>query len=198
MAWSGLNFRASSSFVTDGSGYTYVLPTDSSGTSRGGYTFGYVSTSGNDARDRSAALDARIAGMHFAPASRNAFRWTLPSGAGTYNVRILMGDNDAGWSHQCVIKDGAGGSTLATITGTASAARWVDTDGVTTITAANVASDAFGDIQLTFSNTVAEFQFGNGSSSPHSTIAHIALEFVSGGGSSIAAISHYYRMMRSA
>lgn len=195
MAWSGLNFRSTSGYVSNGTGETHVL-VDTYPTTRSGLTFGYTSTTGLVQRDRSASIDRRIAGMHFGAAAGRTFRFDLPSGAGTYRVRVLFGDNDAGWSHQCVIKDGAGGSTLATITGTTSSgARWLDADGTTTITAANVAADAFGDIELTFTASLAEFVLGNGTNSPHSTIAHIALEPVAGG-SAIAAISHYYRMMQ--
>lgn len=186
MAWSGLNFRSTIAFVTDGSGETYVR-VDTYPTTRGGLTFGYTSLTGLEFRDRSASLDRRIAGMHFGPAAGRTFRFDLPGGAGTYRVRVLFGDNDIGWSHQCVIKDGAGGSTLATITGTTSSARWLDADGTTSITAANVAADAFGDVELTFTASVAEFVFGNGSSSPHSTIAHIAVEAVSSGSTGTAA-----------
>jgi len=196
MAWSGLNFRATSGYVSNGTGETHVL-SDSYPTTRDGLTFGYTSLTGVDYRDRSASIDRRIAGMHFGPAAGRTFRFDLPGGAGTYRVRVLFGDNDAGWGHQCVIKDGGGGTTLATITGTTSSARWLDADGTTSITAANVASDAFGDVELTFSASLAEFVLGNGSSSPHSTIAHIAVEQVSGGGSSIAPIAaqHQFMMM---
>lgn len=178
MPWTGLNFRGNPGFAADPSGTTPVYVTDGVGTSRGGQSFGYVSLSGLDYRDRSASLDGRIASFHFQPASGRVFRWTLPNGAGTYKVRVLCGDNDAPWSHRVVIKDGAGGTTLATISGSTSAGRWMDATGATGITAANVAADAFGDITLTFANTVVEFQFGDGSSNPHTFIAHVAVQQV--------------------
>ena len=176
MAWTGLNFRGLPGFAADPAGTTYVLTSDALGTVRGGQTFGYVSLTGLDYRDRNASLDGRIASFHFRPASGRVLRYNLSGGPGTYQVRVLCGDNDAGWSHRVVIKDGAGGTTLATINGTTAAGRWMDATGATNITAANVAANAFGDITLTFATSVAEFTFGDGSTDPHTLIAHIAFQ----------------------
>lgn len=93
----GINFRASSGFVVDGANETYCLADDLYGsTSRGGFTFGWESgmLSTND-RDRSNAVDRRLAGINFDGNVNDAiFRLDLPA-AGTYEVRIAAGDASA-------------------------------------------------------------------------------------------------------
>lgn len=176
MPWYGLNFRGDPGFAADPAGTVPVYISDALGTVRSGQTFGYVTLAGLDARNRNASIDGRIASFHFRPASGRVFRWNLPEGPGTYKLRVLCGDNDAGWPNRVVVKDGAGGTTLATINGTTATGRWMDATGATTITAANVAANAFGDITITFTSGVAEFTFGDGSSDPHTVIAHLALQ----------------------
>jgi hypothetical protein len=194
MARSGVNFRSTSGYVSDGSGETYQLA-DIYPTTRGGLTFGYVSTTGVNPRDRNSGINRRIAGMHFISTGTPEWKLDLPNGAGTYNVWVLLGDNDAGWAHTCVIKDG--GTTKATITASTATARWLDANGTNSRTAANIAADTFDPVSVTFSGTTASFVLGNGSGN-NSTIAHIAVELSGGGGSSIAPISMNFNRLRRA
>ena len=97
----GFDFRNTSTFVTDPSGDTFVGPTTAYPTKNNEGTFGWVKTSLVQARDRSTAVDPRLAGINFvnngAPAT---FYVDLPS-AGTYNLSLALGD--AGYQ-QCWVQ----------------------------------------------------------------------------------------------
>lgn len=198
MAYVGINFRATAAYVTDAAGYTYTQTAagvDTYPTTRGGLTFGYVgSTTGLTTRDRSASNDPRVAGCHYVPSGSPGvsmtFQVDLPAGAGTYNVRVLMGDNASGWTHALDIKDGA--TTLASISSlTTATARWVDIDGTNTLTNANVAADAYGFEELTFAGSSATFVFG-GLTGNNSFMACVEFEEVGGGGGSSNGAAAYY------
>ena len=62
----GFDFRNTPTFVTDPSGDTYVGPTTAYPTKNNEGTFGWVKTSLVQARDRSTAVDPRLAGINFA------------------------------------------------------------------------------------------------------------------------------------
>src|SRR5271165_2497256 len=112
----GFDFRNTSTFVTDPSGDTYVLPTTAYPTKSNGTTFGWVKTSLVYGRDRNAQLDPRLAGINYATnGSPATFYVDLPS-AGTYNLSLAMGD--AGYqqcSPQCQIQFLDGSTVLATV-----------------------------------------------------------------------------------
>lgn len=128
----GINFRATSGYVTDSAGETYCLA-ESYPTTRGGWTFGWVNAINNDggSRDRDSAIDRRLAGQNFQwnDGTQSTFQVDLPS-AGTRSVRLALGDAGFGPGYSyCQIKDGS--TPLLTVT---------DTNG----TAANVWDDATG------------------------------------------------------
>jgi len=200
MARTGYNFRSTAAYVTDGSGESVINAEEAGSVSfvypAGPDGSGYVSTTGLVYRNRSTGIDRRIAGAHYPNGTGTAeFKVDLPDGPGTYNVWVLMGDNSAGWNHQCVIKDGA--TTLTTLTGTTATARWLDTGGTATRTAANIAADTFDPLELTFSGGTAHFVLGNGVGTG-SFLAQIAFEATGGGGSSSAPISLNYNRLRRA
>jgi hypothetical protein len=88
----GLNFRATSAYVTDGADETYVLGTDAYPTTRDGATFGWESGFASaNTRNRNTSPDQRIAGVHFDTNGDAVFRIDLPS-AGTYSVGLAAGD----------------------------------------------------------------------------------------------------------
>lgn len=97
----GINFRATSGYVTDGTNETYEIGTSANypRTTPQGNTVGWEQTSGN-ARDRSTSVDRRLAGLHFQTIQAD-FRIDLPT-AGSYNVRAAFGDmsssSDTKWS----------------------------------------------------------------------------------------------------
>ena len=66
-AWAiGFDFRASSNYVTDPAGDTYVLPSTAYPTTFNGVNFGWTNVSLVQARNRSTGVDPRLAGMNFA------------------------------------------------------------------------------------------------------------------------------------
>ncbi len=193
MAYYGLNFRASSGYVTDGSGETYVIDTDSGSFTRGGIsmTLGGTSISGNG-RDRIAIIDRRLAGLVFQAngGAVTTLAITLPDGPGTYNVWVALGDDSSQHTNQkLVIKDNT--TTKLTITGNMSAAsRWFDANGVERNSstwptfAKGGASEASGAASVAFSSSSMVLEWGNTTGTSLTVLAHVGWEFVSGGGGS--------------
>ena len=92
-AWAiGFDFRASSNYVTDPPGDTYVLPTTAYPTNFNGVNFGWTNVNLIQARNRSTSVDPRLAGMDYASnGSPGTFYVDLPA-SGTYNVSLALGD----------------------------------------------------------------------------------------------------------
>jgi hypothetical protein len=175
-AWDsiGLNFRASSAYVTDGTGETYVLK-DEYPTTRGGVTFGYsdvpVSVSFVQSRDRSTSVDQRLAGMH--QFSNNGDSWEFRvalDAAGTWEVCLALGDAEYGRTNQLKIYDDT--TLLDTINGSSSGGQFVDTDE-TTHYAASWPDDNTC-VEYTFSSTTANFVLDS-SAGGDTGLAHIYL-----------------------
>jgi hypothetical protein len=179
VAFSGINFRASSGYVTDGSGETYCLTNGANDlypTTRGGLTFGGVTNFEWDSRDRNSGNDRRLAGMLFVAASGKQWKLDLPDGAGEYTIRIAVGDPDGGGggTYTAIIKDGT--TTLLTVTGTPGGNEFLDASSTVRTAAAWPGSNTTANI--TFSGTVLTLESGAAC-----RIAHIAVEKVTGGGS---------------
>ncbi len=193
MAYHGINFRATSGYATDGSGETHSLG-EAYPITRGGETFGFSIDMTGSARDRDNTLDRRLVGGVFRPNNAGVvkFFFDLPEGAGTYDVRLALGDVANPQNHRCLIRDGDGGTVLATInddTGTPDVS-WLDANGVERVglpdglptpstkwPLANTAN------QLAFTGTQMVLDLGDHSSGTNSTfIAHVSMDFISGGG----------------
>lgn len=97
MTTTGIDFRATSTFVTDPANCTYCLG-DAYPTTRGGLTFGWLAGAGSTTRDRSTSVDVRLAGINGTSGS-GTFRVDLPA-TGTYNIGIAMGDAGSNQSGQ--------------------------------------------------------------------------------------------------
>jgi hypothetical protein len=94
----GINFRATSGYVTDGTDETYCRADDAYPTTRGGWTFGWeaIPAITND-RDRTTITDRRLAGVNFSGSTTFTdarFRVDLPS-AGNYDIHAAFGDDQA-------------------------------------------------------------------------------------------------------
>ena len=125
----GLNFRATSGYATDGTNETYVLAGDTYPTTRGGVTFGYTGgmPSGNG-RNRSTSVDRRLAGMHFDSSTADAvFRLDLPA-AGSYEVRMALGESTLANTHGGDLTDGV--STLISIPNASNSTPFTDSTNV--------------------------------------------------------------------
>ncbi len=106
----GINFRGTSTYVTDGANETYCLA-DAYPTTRGGATFGWLSAV--FAADRNATVDRRLAGINFNGAGPETFQLDLPAAG---NVTIYLGLGDAAASHTgvtAVFKDNS--TTMFTV-----------------------------------------------------------------------------------
>lgn len=107
----GINFRQTSGYVTDGTNETYCVG-DAYSTSRGdcgggvAAVFGWESGfSAGNTRDRNAVVDRRLAGINFDTTTVNAvFRLDLPS-AGTYEIRLALGDASTSLYKGGLVKD---------------------------------------------------------------------------------------------
>lgn len=109
----GINFRATSGYVTDNAGETYSLG-EAYPTTRGGITFGWDVDSTAHSRDRNSGNDRRLAGIVFENATTRELRVDLPA-AGTYPVKVAFGDAGFDQAQQkWSIKDGAS-TTLDTV-----------------------------------------------------------------------------------
>lgn len=174
----GINFRATSGYVTDPAGTTYTLG-DAYPTTRGGVTFGWESLSNMNTRDRNSGVDARLAGVNWevAGAGTTEFRIDLDA-ANAKDVRLALGDAvfssaDYGSAYAWTIRDST--TSVATPGGSAAAGSFRDATSVE-LTAANwPASNAV--VNHTFSTTILRVKPGNNSS----PIAHIRVTDAGGG-----------------
>lgn len=182
MAFLGINFRATSGYVTNGTDETHSLG-ETYPTTRGGLTFGFSSSAAANARDRNSGIDRRLAGMVGQPnaSGTNDFRLDLPGGAGTYRIKLALGDAEFGQNHRCLILDGTGGSTLATINNATLTGQWVDAGNTVRFSASGWVTDN-ATIELTFTANHLVLRLGSHSSgSSSTTISHLAIEQVGGG-----------------
>jgi uncharacterized membrane protein len=88
----GFDFRASSNYVNDPPGDTYVLPSTAYPANFNGVNFGWTNTNLIQARNRNNQIDPRLAGMNYASnGSPGTFYVDLPA-SGTYNLSLALGD----------------------------------------------------------------------------------------------------------
>ena len=111
----GVNFRSSSTYVTDPTGFVAQTDFTLYSPSRG-YGYLAISSGSNGRRNRTTALDPQLAGLHFSNAGFK-FRIDLPNGPGRYRLRAVhcdsSSDNPTGFRYW----DGQGGQELAYVAG---------------------------------------------------------------------------------
>ncbi len=169
----GINFRASSGFVTDGTNETYCLGgSDAYPTARGGFTFGWV-TSFTDVRDRNAGVDRRLAGINFCPQIGDYFRLDLPS-TGNYDIHLALGDDSGGNPVEWKLQDTT--TLLATYTGTPGSGNFQDASGAT-LSAANWPGSEAPLANKTFATTQVRL-VANGTG--NNVVAHLRVVAVAG------------------
>jgi len=123
----GINFRATSGYVTDGANETYCEASDTYPTTRGGCTFGWDNSTGVSELNRNSGVDRRLAGINYLSKTNlsRTFRLDLPS-AGTYEIHLAIGDMNAATNCGCVVRDGAT-TNIITLTGdTSGSAKFKD------------------------------------------------------------------------
>lgn len=174
----GFNFRQTVGFVTDvapavfiGASSTYLYPF-----SAGGQNVGWDSTADIDSRNRLNTNDARLAGIVFEAnngAAAKVFRLDLPA-AGTYNIRVALGDASASQTIRWELLDNTTQLALINNVTTSAANRFLDATGVER-TNANWAANNVA-ITKTFATTTLFFKIGGSSAGNSSTIAHFYIE----------------------
>lgn len=179
----GINFRSTAGYVTDPAGTTYCIG-DTYPTTRGGWTFGWVSGSGpgSNLRDRNNSIDPRLAGINFHSGSFTLkFRIDLPA-SGSYNVRCAMGDAGAQNGTELTIFDNTTSLGELVTNHLPNSGNFYDATN-TVYSAANWPGSNSA-ASLTFSTTT--FFATINSSYSFETIAHLYVEQAAGGGFSPA------------
>lgn len=174
----GFDFRATSGYVVDAAGDTYVTG-DVYPTTRNGVTFGWEATF-PEPRDRSAAASfaPRLAGINQLVSGgatlERVFRIDLPA-PGTYQIRLAAGDATVGNRAFFEVRDGTtvlfSRAELAVPAG-----QFVDASGVLRASAAAWTSSNVP-MQRTFASTIARFVLKRPSQAG-SVIAHLQVEVV--------------------
>jgi hypothetical protein len=176
----GINFRATSGYVTDGANETYCLA-DAYPTTRGGVTFGWLDAVANDAQNRNSSLDRRLAGINAAGVANTDVRFQidLPS-AGTYDVHLALGDgNTTGVVCKATVKDGSTVLFSTTQNGFVSGNKWIDAQDQAYAASAWPASESAHPITMSGTTLLIVI---NGSS--FASIAHVrVVQTGTGGGS---------------
>jgi hypothetical protein len=172
----GINFRATSGYVTDGANETYCLLNDTYPVTRGGVTFGWDNLSGvgGGAVDRNNALDRRLAGINYLSNGgvNQPFRLDLAT-SGSYNVRIAVGDAGGANTQYVTVQDDT--TTFITISGVATTTEhFVDASGVTRTSAADWVSNNVA-VTRTFSSTILRVNIAFTSASQATTLAHVSV-----------------------
>jgi hypothetical protein len=202
MADFGFNFRQTAGGVaplTDGANETYVLASDTTPTTRNGIgPFQWDTNLGLDARDRLTSGDVRMAGICFVgnAAAERYFSFTLPA-TGDYILRAAFGDGTGGQTQYIRFKEGT--TTYKTIAGVVSNVNeFVDANGVLRTSQALWISNNVS-ISRTFTTTDCRVYIGDPafSGGNNSTIAHLFVSQVGGGGgSSLPVFTNQYRQRR--
>ena len=174
----GINFRATSGFVTDGANETYCLgDSDAYPITRGGVTFGWDG-SYDLGRDRDAAIDRRLAGVNQKNNNgvKATFRLDLPA-TGNYTIRLALGDtsNDQGDLRCEVLDDTTSKFTVADADGTLQD-HYDDAAGTDRTEAAWPGSNT-AQTGVNFATTILKVKLGTSASSVGSScITHLYVE----------------------
>ncbi|MCK6554765.1 hypothetical protein L6Q96_09330 [Candidatus Binatia bacterium] len=174
----GFNFRGTSGYVADASDETYDLGAAYPVT-RNGRTFGWETrASGWVVRNRSTAIDRRLAGLFGqsnTQGNQSTWRVDLPA-AGTYIIRLALGDAGYAQSQYAQILDGDTVLLTLGLTSTASS-HWRDASGADR-TAATWPTENVA-VSLTFSTTILRVRIGaSAPAAGTTTLAHLRLDAV--------------------
>lgn len=178
----GIDFRDSAGYVTDPANHTYCLgDADTYPVTRGGATFGWVSSDGDSGRDRDTSIP-RLAGSN-SNANDGApgeFKLDLTS-SGTKTVCIALGDmtSDARCYQYAEILDNTTSKFTVDVNGDCAstptaAGHFVDSTGTDFAAASFFAGQVCQTV--TFATTTMVVKLGTpGADSGNSTIAHLSV-----------------------
>ncbi len=176
----GIDFRATDAFVTDPADHTSEIGTTANyprTTPQGNVVGWELAPSGT--RNRDAAVDARIAGMHFRTDGSPAdYRFDLPS-AGDYRVRVAVGDAAFAQNSKVELFDGV--SSLGVVCdGATAAGEFFDAAGTLHTTAANWVTNNAAVVHTLATGTFRVRVGGATTPVNGSAIAHVYIEAVDG------------------
>lgn len=192
----GVNFRATSGYVTDGAGETYCL-NEAYPVSRADGTFGWESgTPPDGARDRDSGVTARLAGVNFVSNSgtQYTFRFDLDA-TGTHEIHLALGDTGGTQGYQYVqFQDNTTAfATILKATGT-NVDEFFDATG-TKYSEANWPGSETA-ISHTFTSTILRVIVGSpDSQSNATTLAHLRVVEIGSSGPSIPVVVAMRRML---
>lgn len=198
----GFNFRSSAGSITDGAGETYVDTSSTYPTTRAGYTFGWVSSSGSLAgRTRNTSLDRRLVGQNQTNNSSGSLLFATDSGMGTFDVTLALGDASFGSSIFAEIVEINNSQVVQSILSTVvsgasnSSSEWYDASGANRTSATDWVNNNLS-VQVTVStgNSLG-IRIGDpaASSSGQSKISHFSYASSGGGGIAIPVIMAHLR-----
>lgn len=189
MAFTGVNFRLTSPYVSDPAGSTYCIDDAWPVTRAGIGPFGWRSGGTGNARNRTTSSGVKFAGVNFVvnTAPKKTWSWQLPNGPGVYRVRVAIGDESSPQNNLAVIKDGA--ATRLTINAATPSGRYLQAQTATTTYSPSEWEASPISAELTFDSGVMDIECGRATAGAEfsSAVVHVAVEFVSGGGSSATA-----------
>jgi hypothetical protein len=195
MAWTtkkGFNFRDTLAFDTDGANEVAIIGDGSNNIAAtqvyprsvtiDGDTFnvGWDTDSGDGARNRNAANDARLAGLHLVANSQvggRTFRINLPA-PGTYAITLALGDNDNGAANYWQVIDDASVLETNDLTGAAlSSGQYHDANEAVHTSAANWVTNQTAK-QYTFASSIFKLRTGKGSGAGLTELNHIGIQLI--------------------
>ncbi len=169
----GIDFRNTSGFVTDPTNCTFEIGTTANypRTSAQGNTVGWEDALGANTRNRSAAVDARLAGIAFtANGTSKRYRIDLPS-SGWYRITVALGDQSSAQTQSATVSDNTTPVSHICSNAATSAAQFIDACGLLRTTVADWTSNEVSFVAF-FSSTICRITIGDSGASGNSTIAH--------------------------
>ena len=183
----GINFRATSGYVSDPTNTDYEIGTTANypRTTAQGNNVGWLDAP-NQTRNRSTGVDARLAGVHVNNAGSTnwkRYRVDLPS-TGNYYVRVAQGDASFAQNTGIDLYDNTSslGTLVAVSAGFTAGGEFYDATGVKRTSAANWVSSNAQAGPFTFSTTTLIVQLnGDNAATRGVPISHLWIESAGGG-----------------
>lgn len=177
----GIDFRSTAGFVVDPTGCDKEIGSAANyfHTTVQGNNVGWTIFGTGNTRDRLAGNDPRIAGMAFNNAIATCtYRIDLPS-AGSYDIRIALGDGSYSRACKCELFDNTTSLGVLASGTTGAANSFFDATGVVRTAAAWPGSNVA--VTKVFATTTCLFVFGTGAATD-SFVAHVNVAASGGGG----------------
>ena len=176
MSYFGFNFRASSGFVTDGPGETYVIASDTYPTTRNGITFGWTVSGAITPTDVNSSNIPELAGYVLASNTTGVvqvFRVDLPA-TGKWAVRLAMNGQPSFTGNYVNLFDNAGNT--GSYSGNSLANEFLDAVGAGFTSSTWLAGNSR--IVVDFTSSIFRVEIGDpaGTGLDFTGLAHVSIE----------------------